>query len=48
MEGIHEEMGGIKIEVSRLVNIAGDFIDAVGYKLKNHEDRINKLEKGET
>ncbi|GEM_PF-1254442 len=44
MEGIHEEVQGIKSEVSKLVNIVGDFIDAVGYKFKNHETRIKKLE----
>lgn len=44
MEGIHEEVGNIKVEVSRLVNIVSNFMDAVGYKFKDHEDRINKLE----
>ena len=51
MEGIHEEVGsikdevkGIKVEVSRLVNVVSNFMDAVGYKFKDHEDRINKLE----
>lgn len=51
MEGIHEEVGsikeevkGIKVEISRLVNIFSNFMDAVGYKFKDHEDRINKLE----
>jgi archaellum component FlaC len=47
MEGIHEdvgiikeEVGNIKVEVSRLVHIVGDFMDAVGYKFKDHENRI--------
>jgi len=44
MEGIHEEVGNIKVEVSRLVNIVSNFMDTVGYKFKDHEDRINKLE----
>ena len=44
MEGIHEEVESIKVEVSRLVHIVGDFMEAVGYKFKDHENRINKLE----
>ncbi|MEQ8187722.1 MAG: hypothetical protein ABRQ39_07085 [Candidatus Eremiobacterota bacterium] len=44
MEGIHEEVRSIKVEVSRLVNIVSNFMDAVGYKFKGHEGRINKLE----
>ncbi|MEQ8191687.1 MAG: hypothetical protein ABRQ39_27220 [Candidatus Eremiobacterota bacterium] len=37
-------MEGIKTEVSRLVNIMSNFMDMVGYKFKDHEERIEKLE----
>ncbi|MEQ8225466.1 MAG: hypothetical protein ABRQ37_24315 [Candidatus Eremiobacterota bacterium] len=44
MGSVKEEVKGLKVEVSRLVNIVSNFMDAVGYKFKDHEDRINKLE----
>jgi hypothetical protein len=37
-------MEGIKTEVSRLVNIMSSFMDVVGHKFTEHEERIEKLE----
>jgi archaellum component FlaC len=44
VHGIREEVKGIKNEVSRFVSVVSDFMDAVGYKFKDHEERIKKLE----
>jgi len=44
MESIKEDVHGIKVEVSKLVNVVSGFMDAVGYKLRDHEDRIKKIE----
>jgi len=44
MESIKEDVHGIKVEVSKLVNVVSGFMDAVGYKFRDHEDRIKKLE----
>jgi len=44
MDSIKEDVHGIKIEVSKLVNVMSNFMDMVGYKFKDHEERIEKLE----
>jgi len=46
VESIKEDVHGIKVEVSKLVNVVSGFMDTIGYKFRDHESRIKKLEDG--
>jgi len=41
---IGKAMEGIRTEVGRMVKILNEFMDVVGYKFREHENRIMKLE----
>jgi len=44
IESNSEDTKKLKLEVSRFISVVSDFMDAVGYKLKEHDNKINKLE----
>ncbi|HPZ09255.1 MAG TPA: hypothetical protein PL110_14190 [Candidatus Eremiobacteraeota bacterium] len=44
VEGIEKSVSGIREDIGRMARAMNDFIDAVGFKFKDHEERINKLE----
>jgi len=41
---IGRAMEGIREEVGRMARVLNEFMDVVGYKFREHESRITKLE----
>jgi len=41
---IGKAMEGIRVEVGKMAKVLNEFMDVVGYKFREHESRITKLE----